>query len=131
MTSTEAIAKMSHFAAARANLETKLIEAGLDACVDTTIGELLTKVIELCQVVTASACRQAVHNTITNVPTGIISRWENTPEAAFLQGAVSGISSAIQWDVKAAIEAAAMVLEDSNVHDKAAIVREWADEVGG
>lgn len=79
-----------------------------------------------CGQVHARTVEQATHDLLTNIPCGILRDNEATPQRALLTALVSAIGSELSWDIPAALELCADILDDVNAHDEAAAVRAMA-----
>lgn len=73
------------------------------------------------------ASNQAAYDLIRNVPAGIMSRAEATPERAVHVGLVGTCGAFVKWDPAKALELCADILEDVNAHQEAAAVRKMID----
>ena len=72
------------------------------------------------------ALSQAVHDLTINRPQDPARDWP--PTHAVLNGIVSAIGQLLDWNILAARDLAARILEDVNDHEKAAVVFGWARE---
>ena len=86
------------------------------------IAALLADVSVRCQ-------RQLAHDLLTNAPCGIDIGAGDVGEHAVKQGLVSAIGKLVNWDIYAAREMCALILEDVNDHTEAAAMFEKAKGV--
>lgn len=84
--------------------------------------EFATKLNDLLAGIRAKAVAQFAYNVETNVPADIIAP-DAAVEHAIRQGVVSAMSAFHHFDIDAAVNFAADILEDVNAHTESAQVR--------
>jgi len=70
---------------------------------------------------------QLYYDHLTNVPCGILSRWEVSPETQVQRSIAGALGALVKWDIMEARLLAANILEDVNDHGTAKMLRELKD----
>lgn len=113
----------ANYQAKKAIRDNALDQAGIGRDIDSRMNLHSKAIAEFIGEVTAKCFSQSHHDLLVNVPTGTTSHWEATGEAA-IRRAIPGICGAfVKWDINAAIELAADILDDVNAHGEAQKVR--------
>ena len=109
-----------------AKVHNALNECGIGEKVQADLGADMTAMGKIVRAVIEHLARQAIHNRLVNVPTGLRGRRElDTPAALALEALPGAIGSIVDWDINKARQMAAGILEDVNLHSEAAIVQGW------
>jgi len=104
------------------------VNASLDDCgighgVRDRMGSHIGAAADFVGRITRGIMGQLTYDHLHNVPMGTIRACDLTVDHAILGGTVHAVGAFLKWDIGAAMEFAADVLDDVNAHPEAAIVR--------
>lgn len=119
-----ATARLNRYAGQRAKVDSALLAVGINRRTAADNIDKASKIAaDLGASIVAKCIRQAVYDNYTNVPEGIINASDYAPSESVMRGLPGAIGTFLEWDVTAALELCADILEDVNAHDEAAKVR--------
>lgn len=118
----------STFNQLRCKAQNHLDESGIGHDVDDRLNAVVEQVESFCSTLRISIMRQAIYTLLTNVPTGVMTRAEATPEHAIKSGLVNAIGKLVKWNTADALDLAADIAEDVNAHAEAAEIRRMTSD---
>lgn len=103
-----------------------LDESGIGHDVDDRFRTGFATIAAAVGTLSKNANTQLAHNLMVNVPCGIYTHQHDAARLALMSGFVATLGGLLEWDIAAAREFCAQLLEDVNDHSGAAIMYDMA-----
>lgn len=119
--------RIDDYAARTAKANHCLDDAGIGRDISVrVVGQMIDIDIEV-TALRNLAIKQAVHNLFTNVPTGIMLPEQATAEAAVRSAIAGYLARRCKWEPSKAFALCADLLEECNLHEEAAMLRQISE----
>jgi hypothetical protein len=122
----KAALRIDDYANRTAKVNSALDDCGIGSDITNRLAAQMANIGTEVEALRKMAVRQALHNLFVNVPTGIMTPEQATAEAAVRSAIAGYLARRCNYDTRAAFALCADLLEECNLHEEAAMLRQVA-----